>query len=474
MKTNRLTILESLQHPQLFGMMPAFKDLKSWQYGIVALKCVYGLPLANAEELRIFRHCTGRFHYNPPFDGYPELVLIVGRQGGKDRLTSLIAVFEAITRQPEPDGTDVYIVIVGQDSRGAQRTTFNYIKAFFELIPALAEQVDSITQEGIRLKNGVVIVVYPCRSQAVRGVRAGCAILNEFGFFVSTENIPQDKNMLQAIRPTLATTGGKLIILSSPYAQAGALFDLYRMHYGKEESSVLIWKASAPEMNPTLPKNYLERMQLEDPEAYASEVLGEFRAGLSTFIDPATLETCVDREVRERLPQGETVYCGFVDAASGTGKDAFTVGIAHGDGDKTILDVVRAWRAPFNPSGVIAEAAELFKRYGVHEVQGDKYAPGFVSEGFRANGITYTYSDHDRSGIYLELLPLLNSGKVVLLDHSDLLRELRGLERRRGTSGRDRVDHRPGSHDDLANSAAGCLVMANKPACEPWIEICSC
>jgi hypothetical protein len=39
-----------------------------------------------------------------------------------------------------------------------------------------------------------------------------------------------------------------------------------------------------------------------------------------------------------------------------------------------------------------------------------------------------------------------------------MLREFRGLERRRGSSGRDGVNHRPGSHDDLANAAAGVLV----------------
>ena len=32
-------------------------------------------------------------------------------------------------------------------------------------------------------------------------------------------------------------------------------------------------------MNPLLPPYYLERMAREDPDAYRSEVLGEFRAG---------------------------------------------------------------------------------------------------------------------------------------------------------------------------------------------------
>jgi hypothetical protein len=60
----------------------------------------------------------------------------------------------------------------------------------------------------------------------------------------------------------------------------------------------------------------------------------------------------------------------------------------------------------------------------------------------------------------------VNARAVRLLDQPDLLRELRGLERRRGVSGRDRVDHRPGAHDDLAVAAAGvlsALVKASEP-----------
>jgi hypothetical protein len=53
----------------------------------------------------------------------------------------------------------------------------------------------------------------------------------------------------------------------------------------------------------------------------------------------------------------------------------------------------------------------------------------------------------------LEMMSAINSGVVELLDDPALLRELRGLERRRGSSGRDRVDHRSGSHDDRATCA---------------------
>jgi hypothetical protein len=188
--------------------------------------------------------------------------------------------------------------------------------------------------------------------------------------------------------------------------------------------------------------------------------LGEFRTGTSTLLDPDALAACVAEGVREVAAQRDTAYHSFVDAASGSGKDAFTVGIAHRDGERVVLDVVRAWPPPFNPSNAIAEAAVLLKSYGLWETTGDRYAPGFVNEGFRAHGIRYQPSERDRSALYLDLLPSVNAGAVVLLDDAALLRALRGLERRRGASGRDRVDHRPGAHDDRANAAAGALVLA--------------
>jgi hypothetical protein len=69
--------------------------------------------------------------------------------------------------------------------------------------------------------------------------------------------------------------------------------------------------------------------------------------------------------------------------------------------------------------------------------------------------VRYVTATLNRRELYLETLPVVNAGAVELLDDGKLLRELRGLERRRGLAGRDRVDHRPRDHDDRANAVAG-------------------
>jgi hypothetical protein len=414
---------------------------------------VYGEPLDDA-GLALFRACTGR--QAPREGGYAEACCIVGVQSGKSRVTATLATHAALTGER---GT--HALIVGQDHRGAMRALLRYCREPFETMPAFRAELTRETADTLELRRGTALSAYPCRPHAARGLRANVVCLDELGFYVSTDGRPTDAEMLRVARGRLATTGGKLIVISSPYGQAGALYDLHRRHFGRDESTTLVWQASAPTMNPTLPADYLAKMREEDPDAALSEVEGEFRMGLSTFLDPDILADLVPEGVHEVAPESGVQYRGYVDAASGSGKDAFAVGIAHRYGTVATLDAIRAWRPPFNPSGVIDEAAELLRRYGVRKVSGDRYAPGFVSEGFRARGVAYEPAERTTSEMYLDFLPLVNSGSVWLLDNVDLLRELRGLERRRGTSGRDRIDHRPGAHDDRAVAAAGALVACS-------------
>jgi hypothetical protein len=269
------------------------------------------------------------------------------------------------------------------------------------------------------------------RLKATAQVGARVVTLDVLAFYRTSENFPADQEMLRAVRPCVATTCGKIIILSSPYGQSGALFELHRKYYGRDDSDTLVWQASAPEMNSTLPTDYVTRMQQDDPEAYASEVLGQFRTGVSAFLDPAAIAACVAEGVREVPPAHGVTYSAFADVSGGR-HDRFVIAVGHCRGELAVLDAFRAWTPPFNPAGVIEEACEFLRRYKIRSISGDRYAAEFVAEQFRKHGIEYLASQWDRSGIYMELQPLLNAGRVSLLDQPELLRELRGLERRRG------------------------------------------
>jgi hypothetical protein len=100
------------------------------------------------------------------------------------------------------------------------------------------------------------------------------------------------------------------------------------------------------------------------------------------------------------------------------------------------------------------------KGYRVHRVQGDRYAGEWPREQFKKRGVGYEPAANPKSDLYRDMLPILNSGRVELLDHPRLATQLTGLERRTARSGKDSIDHAPGGHDDVANSVAGALMLA--------------
>jgi hypothetical protein len=447
-----MNIVTALEDRRLFGASPAFAAAASWSPWLVFLKATYGLSL-DPQEVELFCECTGRDRYVPPPGGWPEVACIVGRQAGKTRISSLIVAYESGFADRSRDG-EVYSLLLAQDWRASIRASFSYVRSLFDASPILRSAVENETRDTLDLGNGMRVATYPCRPASIRGLRARVILLDELAFFRSSEGFAVDTEMLRAARPALASTGGKLIIISSPYGQSGALWDLRRKHYGNEDSDTLVWQASAPVMNPTLPANYLRRMEQDDPEAYRSEVLGEFRAGLSTLLDPEAIQACVATDRLELPPVSGIQYKAFVDPSGGR-RDAFTLAIGHKDGERGVVDVIRAWPAPFNPSGVVAECADLLDAYRVSRIFGDRYAGEWPREAFREHGIQYALAERNRSELYLAMVAFANGARIELPDDPALLSELRMLERRRGPSGKDRVDHPSGRHDDRANAVAG-------------------
>ena len=98
-----------------------------------------------------------------------------------------------------------------------------------------------------------------------------------------------------------------------------------------------------------------------------------------------------------------------------------TLAIAHVDENGVgVLDLLREVKAPFSPEAVVAEFAQELRRFHISEICGDAYAAGWSREAFERHGLSYTTSERNRSQLYLELLPLLTSDQVRLLDHPGL------------------------------------------------------
>jgi hypothetical protein len=200
-----------------------------------------------------------------------------------------------------------------------------------------------------------------------------------------------------------------------------------------------------------------------DPAAAAAEYGAEFRRDIEGFVSREAVEACVVPGRFELGPVPGVEYVAFTDPSGGS-SDSMTLALAHQESERAVLDLVRERRPPFSPEDVVSEFAVILKAFRCASVTGDRYGGEWPPERFSVHGIQYVVAEKTKSELYRELLPLVNSGRIELLDEPRLLAQLLGLERRVARGGRDSIDHAPNGHDDMVNAVAGALAV---PAREP-------
>jgi hypothetical protein len=456
------TIIDTIHDRDLFA--PWFKDRATWAAWFVFLRAMFALPMT-PEELALFQQCTGRT--TAPTQPAREGWLVVGRRGGKSFIVALVAVFLACFCDYSAflaPGERATVMVLACDRRQS-RTILRYIRAMLEGVPMLTRMIERSDAEAIDLGNRVSIEIHTSNFRAVRGYTVVALLADEIAFWRSEDSANPDREILDAIRPATATIPGAVVLgISSPYARRGVLYEAHRDHFGKDGDPVLVWQAPTRVMNPTVPQKIIDDATERDPSSAAAEYGAQFRSDLESFINREVVEACTDIGVYERAPQANITYYGGVDVATGSGSDSFTAAVAHRDGEIIVVDAVREWRPPFSPEQVTTEAVAFFKSRDIHELLGDNFAAAMAQEGFTKRGIRYNVSDKTRSELYLELLPLLNSKRVRLLDHPRLVNQLTLLERRTSRAGRDTVDHPSGGHDDVANAVAAAVFAAARPS----------
>jgi hypothetical protein len=412
-----------------------------------------------AAERKTYKKFTGRS--DVPAKQFKEAYLICGRRSGKSAIASLIAIFMAVFRDYSDilrPGEVADVVCLAPDRRQA-KIIFDYVNAFLE-IPILKHMVLLRLKESIQLDNNVRIVIRTSSYKSVRGFTCVCVIGDEIAFMMDDLGSANPAQALfEALRPSMATVHEPLLIgLSSPYARAGLLWDMFRQHYGRDVSKVLIWKADSRSMNPTLDKETVEEAYARDPQAADSEYGANFRDDVSTIFSQEILEARIVRGRHELPPNPDCSYHGFIDPSGGRG-DSMTIGIAHVQRDVVVLDLLREVMPPFSPETVAGEFAAVLKAYGLSECTGDSYGGNWCAEVFARYGVNYRVASENRSQLYLRLLPAVMAAQVELLDNAKMVLQLVGLERRTSPGGKDAINHAQGSHDDVANSAAGAIAL---------------
>jgi hypothetical protein len=455
-----VNILQALDDPEIF--QPWFKRglLRgdSWKPWKAFLAGLFALPMSS-DALELFKRHTGRTVQ--PATAFQEAYCIVGRRGGKSRIAALVGTYLAAFKNYDgllvPGELGMLMILAADKSQA--KNILGYIEGFFDAIPILSSMVVNRTAETIELSNGITISVHSSDFRRVRGFTLIGVIIDELAFLRDESSANPDSEVLNAVRPGLSTIPGAILLgISSPYSRKGVLWEMFRDHYAKNDSDILIWQASSPEMNSTLSQFFLLRQELRDFASYKAEFMAQFRTDRESLFSVEVIQQRITKGRFELPPIRGVLYHGFIDPSGGV-SDSMVLTIAHMDKGVVIVDLIREIVPPFSPEQTTKELCIYLRMYRCSEVTGDRYAAQWCSEQFEKNNIRYRYSELNRSEIYLEFLHITMSGQVELLDNSRLVNQLIGLERRTGR-GKDVIDHASNQHDDVSNSVAGAVVRA--------------
>ncbi len=454
------SIIEFVTDPQLLNL-----SLSEAQE--TCLRAIYGLPLSE-DQLDLFRRCTGREHY--PAHPFGEVAVVAGARGGKDsRIAAPVVCYEGLFGGHEAKlakGERGVIVLVAQDLR-ATKVAFGYIKDYLTHSPLLSGMVEEVLTSEITLTNGLTIACFPSTLRSLRGWSIPVGVLDELAFFRLEGQADSDTEIQASVRRGMISFPlPKLIKISTPYMKSGVLYEDFKRAWGQDHPDLLVWRAPSILMNPSVKAEHLERERRLDPDRFSREYEAEFAEDLEAFLPSAWVAGAVIPGRHEMPPRSGVHYVAAVDP-SGGGADAFTLSVVHAEGKdserRVVQDVIKGWARTGSQTvdleGVVKEITKTLKTYRLSSVVGDRYAGQWVRQAFEAQGISYQESE-EKSKVYLEIEPAFAQGRIDILDHPQLIRELKILERRPRAGGRVVVDHPHGGHDDYANALALAAVKA--------------
>ena len=207
-----------------------------------------------------------------------------------------------------------------------------------------------------------MIAVHPNSYRTVRGKTLLCAIFDEVAIWRDADSALPDIETYRAVLPSLVTTNGMLIGISSPYRKTGLLYQKHRDHFGQDSDDVLVVQAPSRVFNPTLDEQIIAAAISADPEAAIAEWEGGFRSDISSFLGDEIIERAVDYsrplELPPRVGRRYQVLCGCrpVDDTTPTRSP-----ITHKEGEQ--LPRRRGARdpPPFDPGEVTRSYAALLQ-----------------------------------------------------------------------------------------------------------------
>lgn len=409
------------------------------------------------------------------------VVLIAGIRGGKSLLSCCAAIAACLTADlSRLKGHELPRFAIVGPTVDAARATFvqltgimqssRVLSTFLEGEPT-ADTIVVRRPDGRRVE--LVVVAAHRGGLSVRNRWLVGCVLEEVASFGSeaTGAVINAEEILRAAETRLLP-GCQAWLISSPFGPTGLLHDLYRQHFGKPGTTLVV-HAPTRALNPSFPQERIDEIAKEDPDTAAREYGAQWVDAESAYLAAILVDAAMRREPLVRAGRAPSAA---MDPA--TRGNSWTLACGWADRPKapetemTRVTIAGAWQwtgsrqAPLSPRETLGEIAGILRPFGVRRIYVDGWSFDALQDHARAVGLHLVQHTGDREQPYQTLRTLLGNGAVELPPHPVMRADLVAV-RQRATAGGSKV-HLPktadGRHCDFAPAVALAAHYAERAA----------
>jgi len=444
-----------------------------------------GLPLG-----KLWEHDEVRAAFAgvaPPHSAPETLVILAAIRCAK----SMIAAAKAVQISQNVDlslpylseGDEIRIPIVSVDKDKA-RVVFSHMIGQLKASQALRSLlVGEPTSESFWLRHpsgrAIEVCVTPLakQGQALVARWLPAVIFDEAPLMAGVTDAK--KNLTEALGAIAGRVlpGGQVLMIGSPWAPFGPVFDLVSAFWGKPSKEIVVVRAPGPAMNPVYwtPKR-CEHLRLTNPVRHRTNVLAEFADVEDGIFATIELEAATRQGPPERAPIARHHYTAGMDPAFRGNAWTFVIVECTGTGGRMGLEpaysvaVARQWigskTSPLKASTILQEIADLCKLYGIDGVYSDQHNVDTIGEFAGSQGISVSeirIGSDNRLEMVERVHQILAEGRLELPPCRELIQDLKGARKRVTQNGVTLILPRSGDgrHCDYVPALA--LALAEPP-----------
>jgi len=393
-------------------------------------------------------------HYlnEEPFDYQKEFmdkdddrkVFVSGRRVGKSRTAAWLALWKAVTFE------QVEVLLTAKAQRQSMEL-FNQVQAEMRNsnIPSDQWGVVRSTRTEINFDNGSRIIALPVGRDGsnIRGYGGpeNMIIVDEAAFI-------DDAIFQQVLLPMMAVGGGTFILLSTPFGKKGFLYE-------KSNDEKWYTQQVPTSANPLISDEFI-REQKENLTVmqFKQEILGQFEENADSFFQRDELMACTEEVVSKA---DSVTYLG-VDLASTGGDESVYVCL---DDTGNVFDIEHTSEKPMTDA--MGRIRELDSYYDFSQIMVDSTSLGQgtvdqVKEGLGQKVSGFKFTNEKKQDLYNTLKNEIQKENVTIpyipgkndQPGNKLVNQCLDLEFSFTSSGKMRIEHPPGGHDDFSDAFA--------------------